>query len=110
MSTPPVTPVITSPGLDALDSYYQYVKGRIIAFNNQRVVKGMLSAQDWPPKQVTLNAFYLLDMGEEPVGKQGFSPAVPIKFHLVQWTWIIKGSDLQPGERLANRGDRYRTM
>jgi hypothetical protein len=110
MSTPPVTPVITSPGLDALDSYYQYVKGRIIAYNNQRTVAGMLAAQDWPPKSVKLNSFYLLDMGEEPVGKQGFSPAVPIKFHIVQWTWIIKGSDLQPGERLANRGDRYRIM
>lgn len=104
------TPVITSPALDALDSYYGFVKGRILAFNPSRVVKGMLNAQDWPPKDVTLSAFYLLVLGEEPVGRSGFSPAVPIKFHLVQWTWIIKGSDLQPGERLANRGDRYRIM
>jgi hypothetical protein len=72
----------------------------------------MLNAQDWPPKgaDLILNAFYLLVLGEEPVGKSGFSPAVPIKFHVVQWNWIIKGSDLQPGEQLANRGDRYRIM
>jgi hypothetical protein len=108
VSTP--TAVITSPGLDALDTYYQWVKARIVTFNSARVVSGMLNAQDWPPKFVKLNSFYLLVLGEEPVGKSGFSPAVPIKFHLVQWTWIIKGSDLQPGERLANRGDRYRIM
>ncbi len=106
MSTHP----ISNPGLDALDSYYQWVRARIVSYNQQRVVKGMLNAQDWPPKEVVLNAFYLLVLGEEPVGKSGFSPAVPIKFHLVQWTWIIKGSDLQPGVQAANRGDRYRTM
>lgn len=104
------TPVITSPALDAPDTFYQFVKGRIIAFNSQRIVAGMLNAQDWPPKNLKLEAFYLLLLGEEPVGKSGFSPAVPIKFHIVQWTWIIKGSDLQPGEQLANRGDRYRKM
>jgi len=101
---------MANPGLDALDSYYQFVKGRIKTYNFNRVVAGMLNAQDWPPKQVKLEAFYLLVLGEDVVGKQGFSPAVPIKFHLVQWTWIIKGSDLQQGERLANRGDRYRIM
>jgi hypothetical protein len=111
--------VITSPALDALDSYYQYVKGRINSFSTRvvynspgkqlnGVVKGMLNAQDWPPKNIVFGAFYLLVLGEEPIGKQGFSPAVPIKFHVVQWTWIIKGSDLQQGEQLANRGDRYR--
>jgi hypothetical protein len=110
-----ITPVITSPGLDALDSYYQFVRARILSVannptNNPPIVAGVLNAQDWPPKQVKLNAFYMLILGEEPVGKQGFSPAVPIKFHLIQWTWIIKGSDLQQGEQFANRGDRYRLM
>jgi len=110
------TPVISSPALDALDSHYQYVKARINSFTTRvipgmtGVVKGILNAQDWPPKSVILGAFYMLILGEEPVGKQGFSPAVPIKFHVVQWTWIIKGSDLQQGEQLANRGDRYRIM
>lgn len=113
------TAVITSPALDALDTFYQYVKARIntystrIVYNSpgkqlNGVVKGMLNAQDWPPKNIVFGAFYLLVLGEEPIGKQGFSPAVPIKFHVVQWTWLIKGSDLQQGELLANRGDRYR--
>jgi hypothetical protein len=114
-----LTPVIMSPALDALDTYYQYVKARINAYSKRvvsiapnkplnGVVRGMLNAQDWPPKNVVFGAFYLLVLGEEPIGRQGFSPAVPIKFHVVQWTWIIKGDDLQPGERMANRGDRYR--
>jgi hypothetical protein len=96
--------------VDGIDSFYQFVKARIQVLNTQRVVAGMLNAQDWPPKNVKLEAFYLLVLGEDVVGRQGFSPAVPIKFHLVQWTWIIKGSDLQQGEKLANRGDRYRIM
>jgi hypothetical protein len=104
------TLVTPNPGLDAQDSFYQFVKARIQAYNTNRIVAGVLNAQDWPPKNVKLESFYLLIIGEEPVGKQGFSPAVPIKFHLVQWTWIIKGQDLQQGERAANRGGRYRTM
>ena len=57
------TQVITSPALDALDTYYQYVKARINAFTTRvvynspgkqlnGVVKGMLNAQDWPPKNI----------------------------------------------------------
>lgn len=95
---------------DAIDSYYRFVKSRIIAINANREFVGIMSAQDWPPKNVTMEAFYLLDLDAEPVGRSGFSPAVPIKFHLVQWTWVIKGADLQQGIRAAFRGDRYRTM
>ena len=102
---------------DGIDSYYQYVKGRVNAYTTRTVpdiangvVAGMLSAQDWPSKDVKLDAFYLLDLGEAPIGKQGYSAAVPIKFHQVQWVWVNKGTDLTPGLRQANRGDRYRTM
>lgn len=104
------TPVIVSSGLEVLDSHYQFVKARILAVNPSRVVSGMLNAQDWPPPQVKLEAFYMLVLGREPVGKQGFSAANPIKFHLVQWTWIIKGTDLKQGVKAAYRGDRYRIM
>src|SRR5580692_7234491 len=102
---------------DGVDSFYQYVKGRINAFTTRTVpdigggvVAGMLSAQDWPYKGVKFDAFYLLVLGEAPIGKQGYSAAVPIKFHQVQWVWINKGTDLTQGIRQANRGDRYRTM
>jgi hypothetical protein len=106
---------------DGIDSYYQYVKARVNAFTtrtvynspNQRltgVVKGMLSAQDWPSKDVVMDAFYLLDLGEAPIGKQGYSAAVPIKFHQVQWVWLNQGTYLTQGIRQGNRADRYRTM
>lgn len=102
---------------DGIDSYYQYVKARINAVTTRvipdikgGVVAGMLSAQDWPSKEIKFDAFYLLVLGEAAIGKQGYSAAVPIKFHQVQWVWIIKGTDLTPGIRQANRGDRYRIM
>lgn len=102
---------------DGIDSYYQYIKGRVNAFSTRTVpdigtgvVAGMLSAQDWPSKDVKFDAFYLLVLGEASIGKQGYSASTPIKFHQVQWTWINKGTDLTPGIRQANRGDRYRTM
>jgi hypothetical protein len=95
---------------DAIDSFYRFVKANVIAINADRIFVGIMNAQDWPPKNLTLEAYYLLVLGEEPIGKQGYSQAVPIKFHLVQWVWLIKGSDLQQGTRAAFRGDRYRTM
>lgn len=109
---------LPSSGLEVLDSHYQYVKARINAVTTRvpkdgsasNVVAGMLNAQDWPPKEVKLEMFYMLVLGREPIGNQGFSPANPIKFHLVQWTWMAKGSDLQQGVKQAYRGDRYRIM
>ena len=96
--------------IDALDSMYEYVKARIISFNPDRVVKGYLNAQDWPSKNIAYDAFYMLDLGETVIGKQGYSATVPIVYHAVQWVWINKGTDVAPTVRQANRGDKYRTM
>jgi hypothetical protein len=96
--------------IDGLDSMYGYVKSRILTMNPQRVVKGMLNAQDWPSKNIEYDAFYMLDLGETAIGKQGYSASTPIKFHAVQWVWINKGTDVAPTVRQANRGDKYRTM
>src|ERR1700741_2750735 len=94
---------------DGIDSYYQWVKARILAFNSSRTVKGMMDAQDWPSKNVAFDAFYLLDLGDVPVGKQFYSAQTPVLFRQVQWVWINKGTDLVQGVRQANRGDRFRT-
>lgn len=95
---------------DALDSFYEWVKGRILTTNPQRTVKGIFNAQDWPAKRLITDAFYLLVLGEEPVGKQGWSPATPIVMHQVQWVWVNKGTDLaQANVQQGNRSDRYRT-
>lgn len=96
--------------VDAVDSFYQAVKSRMTDLNPQREVKGMLMAQDWPPKNVALEAFYLLTIHDSPSGKSFYSAVTPVKFHHVQWVWIIKGTDIQQGTRAANRGDRFRTM
>lgn len=94
---------------DAIDSYYVYTRNRIKTFNSARVVKGLLNAQDWPQKPLVWDAFYLLVLGETPIGRQGYSQYSPILMHSVQWVWINTGSDIVPGVRQANRGDRYRT-
>lgn len=93
--------------VDGIDSHYQAVRARL-GPNPTYPVKGFLQAMDWPPKPITNNAFYLLDLGDKPIGKQMYSATVPVKFHFVQWNWVIVGTDLQSGQRADNRGDRFR--
>lgn len=69
----------------------------------------MMQAMDWPPEVVNFEAFFLLVLGENPVGKHAWSPSDPIMTYLLQWVWLIKGTDLQAGLKGRNRGDRYRT-
>lgn len=104
---------------DAIYSHYEYVKARLAQYQYQLTgvngtpvpvqytTAGLLAAQDWPPKIVKFQAFYLLEVKDTPVGKQAYSAANPIKLHKVQWSWVIKGSDLQTGQRGAYRGDRF---
>jgi len=92
-----------------IDTHYLAVKTRIQALNANRKVIGVMSAQDWPPKNVELEAFYLLVLGEVPLGRQADSASIPVKVHTVQWTWMIVGSDIQVGIQTRSRGDRYRT-
>lgn len=101
--------------VDAIDSFYQAIKARIVAQSialGQTTplypAKGLLEAQDWPNKDAISNAFYLLTLDDKAVGRQMYSATVPVKFHLVQWVWIITGTDLQSGQRAENRGDRFR--
>lgn len=93
----------------AIDSHYLAVKARVLNINATRVFAGVMSSQDWPPKDVQLEAFYLLVMGEVPLGRQAYSASIPVKVHTVQWSWLIVGMDIQKGIQLRNRGDRYRT-
>ena len=99
---------------DATYSYYGYVKARILAAannpgNNPTLVAGIENAQDWPSKDVKFDAFYLLILGEDPIGRQGYSQYAPMLFHQFQWVWINKGTDNVQGVRKANRGDRFVT-
>lgn len=93
---------------DAIWSHYSYVKNRIIAKNNGvDNVAGVFNAQDWPSKPIKFNFFYLLELGDAPIGSQGYSQYAPMIFHQLQWVWVIKGTDISAGVRVPNRGDRF---
>ncbi len=95
--------------VDTIDSHYAAVKTRLATINPNREVKGLLMARDWPPTKVALEAFYLLTLTDTPIGRQGYSQSVPMKYEHVEWVWAITGTDLAPGQRKSNRGDRFRT-
>jgi hypothetical protein len=96
--------------LAAIDSYFEYMAAGIKQVNPARQVVGISDAMDWPPKNVIMNAFYLLILGERGItGKSFWSSAIPVIVHTLQWTWIIQGSDLTKGTIGRSRGDRYRT-
>lgn len=92
---------------DAINTHYLSVKNRILALNPNRKVLGIMSAQDWPPKDVFFEAFYCLTLGEVPLGRASDSAAIPVVVHTVQWTWLILGTDVQVGIQIRSRGDRY---
>ena len=96
--------------VDALDSHYQSVKARLIAANSPYQTKGLMAAMDWPPKDITPNMFYLMNLQDKAAGKTMYSAQTPVKFHFVQWGWMVIGTDLKQGERKDNRGDRFRTQ
>lgn len=94
----------------AIDSFYQYVKARVVAINSSRRFGGIMMAQDWPAPETQTESFYLLSLGEQPIGRQGYSAAIPILLYTLQWTWVIVGTDLTMELKGSNRGDRYRTL
>lgn len=94
--------------IECPDSYYEYVKGRILALNPQRLVLGVMNAQDWPLQDVQFEAFYCLMLGDAYLGKSMYSPTNPVYIHTVQWVWMIQGTDIQVGLRGRSRGDKYR--
>jgi hypothetical protein len=91
---------------DAVDSYFKFVKARIVAKNPKRTVMGVIEANAWPPKNVQAEAFYLLLLGEMPTS----GTATSIGFsHLTQWVWTIEGADLPQDQVGNNRGSRYQS-
>jgi len=95
--------------IEAIDSFFKTTKNRILSINSNRKVIGVMTALDWPPQTVQMESFYLLTLAETPVRKEAWSPSNPIMTFTLQWVWMIAGTDLQPGLKGRNRGDRYRT-
>lgn len=95
--------------IDAVDSYWRHAVERMQTINPSRQMLGVMDAQDWPPKEVRFESFYLLVLGEPPLGRSFASAAIPVVSHELQWVWMILGTDLTRGKVGRGRGDRYRT-
>jgi hypothetical protein len=96
--------------IEAVDSFFEYVSSRMATINPKRQVVMVMDASDWPPKNIVMEAFYLLTLDEKPIiGKSFWSATIPVVMHTLQWTWIVQGADLTQGKIGRNRGDRYRT-
>lgn len=94
---------------NASDSHFRYVYSRMQTINPARQVLGVMEAQDWPPKQVRFESFYLLILAEITASESFASATVPVIQFVMQWVWMVAGTDLQTGLVGRSRGDRYRT-
>jgi hypothetical protein len=96
--------------IDAPDSFSEAVRARILAVNPARNVVGVIDASEWPPAKVSMESFYCLLLAITPSGgRPAFTPSAPMYSYRLQWVWVIAGTDIQPTQQQANRGDRYRT-
>lgn len=94
--------------IEAVDSYYQHVVSRMATINPNRQILGYMDAQGWPPQPVRFESFYLLTLGSTDAGKGVSTPAVPSATYVLQWAWVILGTDLTTGKVGRNRADRFR--
>jgi hypothetical protein len=98
--------------VDWTDSFYQYVKARVLAINPTRVFSGIVDATDWPSLNAIPDSFYLILNSLDPNRGQGpgtNSWFAPLFGESVMWSWPIIGADIGPDTIAANRGSRYRT-
>ena len=95
----------------AIDTLWTTFVTRMQTINSARQCLGVMDAQDWPPKDVVFNAFYLIVVGENVVGKSFDSATIPVYETTLQFTWVSQGSDASTAGNLEGRyrGDRYRT-
>lgn len=95
--------------VDTLDSYYYYVKNRVLQVNPSRNFGGIVQARDWPMKEAKLDTPYLLDSMDSlvPFGKS-VSQYQPNVNYRVQWVWMIQGDNIPQNAQAANRGNKYR--
>lgn len=93
--------------VDWSDSFYNYVKQRILTKNPDRVFSGIVEARDWPVKEAVPESLYMLTTTMDPKRMPG-SWSAPIYSERIQWVWQIRGVDQAQGVQIGNRGDRYR--
>lgn len=108
MSTQPVgapSNSITSDFSDVIDSYYRWVKARILAINPERQFKGIIQALDWPFKEAAIESIYLAIATDTP-SRQG-TPSSPAYTQRLSWVYLVQGKDIAPGTQGPNRS-KYR--
>jgi hypothetical protein len=94
--------------IEAIDSHYDHVKSRVLALKNSgRKFSGIMDTRGWPPKQVNMESFYLITLGENPVNANVGSLAKTWYRAMVQWTWMVAGTEIEKGMAGINRGDAY---
>jgi hypothetical protein len=94
-------------GIDALDSHWVYVTGRIATQFPTQPIGGIVEARDWPFTAAADQALYLVT-GNARNSRNVNSQQGQLLTYSARWSWQIIGSNLTPTEQATNRGDRYR--
>lgn len=94
-------------GVDALDSHFLYVQGRLQQSFPQFPAIGVVDARDWPFQQAAEQSLYLVT-GDVRNSRQVNSWQSSLATYKARWCWIVIGTDLTQGVQVANRGDKYR--
>jgi len=101
---------------DMIDTYYEYVKGRIVngdpagsglpPINPERQFGGIIQAEAWPPTDIILGGLYLTILQMTPNIRFG-TRGNPYYTVVSQWLWANQGTDLTATQQGANRGNRF---
>lgn len=103
--------------ISAVDTYFRHMAQRLLTNNAQVAINGAVvsqpigivsNAQDWPQIKPVEGAVYLLVLDQQPVQKQMSKVQVYYEY-ILQWVWILIGTDIPPDSQAANRGDNYRS-
>jgi hypothetical protein len=106
--------------IDAIDTYYEYVKSRMLrgvlnedgstavaAINPAQQFLGYAGAQSWPPSDIVYNALYLIITNQDNQPKLGTLGNQMYRV-VMQWAWLVQGTDLVATNTGQNRGNRFR--
>ena len=102
-------PVTVPQSVDTIESFYYWVRSRVLTINSARVFGGIVQARDWPLKVATLEAPYLLIQSDTSVPfAKSVSQQQSNSLLRVQWAWMIQGDNIQANAQSTNRGNKYR--
>lgn len=94
-------------GVDAIDSHFLYVAGRINNQFPQFPVVGVVEASDWPLVKAVNQGLYMI-AGNSRNSRNVSSQQNSLQTYAARWVWQVIGTDLTQGVQAASRGDRYR--